>query len=396
MIEQYSTPIFGCHRYNPILQCSRTSCFRLRFIRLIEPFSLVIGRRPAPALSEPIVMKTIELRDSFGIDSLVLADRPIPTPGEGEILLKVNAASLNYRDLLVVDGTFFPDLQFPFVPASDAAGQIEQIGSGVTKFKPGDRVTTHFIQDWEHGSFNYTLVSAGYLSSTLGGPLPGVLSEYVVLPERGVVAIPSYLSDEEAATLPIAGLTAWESFRLGSLQPGQTVLVQGTGGVSILALQFAKAIGARVIITSSSDEKLRRAAKLGADITVNYKTNPEWWQTIKAATDGIGVDHVIDVGGPDTLNQSLKALKPGGFIAVVGLLTGTECQIDIRTFIVRNARVQSLTVGSRQSFEEMNAFLADHQLHPAIDAVFPWSKTPDAFRELRAGKHFGKLVLRPD
>jgi NADPH:quinone reductase-like Zn-dependent oxidoreductase len=341
-------------------------------------------------------MKTIELRDSFGIDSLVLADRPIPTPGAGEILLKVNAASLNYRDLLVVDGTFFPNLQFPFVPASDAAGQIEQVGSGVTKFKPGDRVTTHFIQDWEHGPFNYTLVSAGYLSSTLGGPLPGVLSEYVVLPERGVVAIPSYLSDEEAATLPIAGLTAWESFRLGSLQAGQTVLVQGTGGVSILALQFAKAIGARVIITSSSDEKLRRAAKLGADITVNYKTNPEWWQTIKAATDGIGVDHVIDVGGPDTLNQSLKALKPGGFIAVVGLLTGTECQIDIRTFIVRNARVQSLTVGNRQSFEEMNAFLANHQLHPAIDAVFPWSKTADAFRELKAGKHFGKLVLRPD
>ena len=206
-------------------------------------------------------MKTIELRDSFGIDSLVLADRPIPTPGAGEILLKVNAASLNYRDLLVVDGTFFPNLQFPFVPASDAAGQIEQVGSGVTKFKPGDRVTTHFIQDWEHGPFNYTLVSAGYLSSTLGGPLPGVLSEYVVLPERGVVAIPSYLNDEEAATLPIAGLTAWESFRLGSLQPGQTVLVQGTGGVSILALQFAKAIGARVIITSSSDEKLRTSSQ---------------------------------------------------------------------------------------------------------------------------------------
>jgi NADPH:quinone reductase-like Zn-dependent oxidoreductase len=341
-------------------------------------------------------MKTIELRDSFGIDSLMLGDRSKPTPGAGEVLLKVNAASLNYRDLLVVDGTFFPNLQFPFVPASDAAGQIEQVGPGVTKFKPGDRVTTHFIQDWELGPFNHTLVSAGYLASSLGGPLPGVLSEYVVLPERGVVATASYLSDEEAATLPIAGLTAWESFRLGSLQPGQTVLAQGTGGVSILALQLAKAIGARVIITSSSDEKLRRAAKLGADATVNYKTNPEWWQTVKAATDGIGVDHVIDVGGPDTLNQSLKALKPGGFIAVVGLLTGTECKLDLLTFLVRNARVQSLTVGSRQSFEEMNAFLAEHQLHPTVDEVFSWSKTADAFRELKAGKHFGKLVLRPE
>jgi NADPH:quinone reductase-like Zn-dependent oxidoreductase len=341
-------------------------------------------------------MKAIELRNSFGIDSLVLADRPKPTPGPGDILLKVNAVSLNYRDLLVVDGTFFPNLEFPFVPGSDAAGQIEQVGAEVTKFKPGDRATTQFIQDWEHGPFNHRLVSLGYLASTLGGPLPGVLSEYVVLPERGVVATPSHLSDEEAAALPIAGLTAWESFRQGRLQAGQTVLVQGTGGVSILALQFAKAIGARVIVTSSSDEKLRRAVKLGADVTVNYKTHPEWWQTVKAATDGIGVDHVIDVGGPDTLNQSLKALKPGGFIAVVGLLTGTECQIDILTFLLRNARLQSLTVGSRESFEEMNAFLAEHQFHPALDEVFPWSKTADVFRELKAGKHFGKLVLRPD
>ena len=341
-------------------------------------------------------MKAIELRDSFGIDSLVSADRPKPTPGPGEILLKVNAVSLNYRDLLVIDGVFFPNLQFPFVPASDAAGQIEQIGPGVTRFKAGDRATTQFIQDWESGPFNHSLLSAGYLASTLGGPLPGVLSQYVVLPERGVIRTPSYLSDEEAATLPIAGLTAWESFRLGSLRAGQSVLVQGTGGVSILGLQLAKAMGARVIVTSSSDEKLRRAVKLGADVTVNYKTEPEWWQTVKAATDGIGVDHVIDVGGPDTLNQSLKAVKPGGFIGVVGILTGTECKLDIRNFLSRNARLQSLTVGSRESFEEMNAFLAKHQLHPAIDQVFTWSKTPDALRELKAGKHFSKLVLRPD
>jgi len=341
-------------------------------------------------------MNAIELRDSFGIDSLVLANRPKPTPGPGKILLKVNAASLNYRDLLVVDGTFFPNLQFPFVPTSDASGQVEQVGPGVTKFKPGDRVTTHFIQDREHGPFTHTLVTPGYLASALGGPLAGVLSEYVVLPERGVVATPSYLSDEEAATLPIAGLTAWQSLRLGGLQPGQTVLVQGTGGVSIFGLQFAKALGARVIVTSSSDEKLRRAAKLGADVTVNYKTNPEWCEPVKAATDGIGVDHVIDVGGPDTLNQSLKALKPGGFIAVVGILTGTEGKLDVLTLLRRGARVQSITVGSRQSFEEMNAFLAEHQLRPVVDEVFPWSKTADAFSELKAAKHFGKLVLRPD
>jgi len=341
-------------------------------------------------------MKAIELRDSFSIDSLVVADRPRPVPGAGEILIKVNAVSLNYRDLLVVDGILVPNLSFPFVPASDAAGQVAEVGPGVTRFKPGDRVTTHFIQNWQQGPFTDGLVSSGYLASTLGGPRGGVLSEYVVLPESGVVATPTYLSDEEAATLPIAGLTAWRALRLGSLKAGQTVLIQGTGGVSIFGLQLAKAFGTRVIITSSSDEKLQRAAKLGADVTVNYKTNPEWWQKVKAATGGIGVDHVIDVGGPDTLNQSLQALKPGGFIAVVGLLTGIECKLDLSLFLLRNARLESLTVGSRQSFEEMNTFLAEHQLHPAIGSVFPWSKTIDALRQLEAGKHFGKIVLTPD
>jgi NADPH:quinone reductase-like Zn-dependent oxidoreductase len=340
-------------------------------------------------------MKTIELRNSFGIDSLVLADRPKPAPGPGEILLKVNAVSLNYRDLRVVEGIFFPQLPLPFVPASDAAGQIEEIGSGVTRFKPGDRATAHFIQNWERGPFNHTILSGGYLAATLGGPLPGVLSEYVVLPEGGVVATPSYLNDEQAATLPIAALTAWEALRLGSLQPGQTVLVQGTGGVSIFALQLAKALDARVIITSSSDEKLRRAAKLGADVTVNYRTDPKWWQTVKAATDGLGVDHVVDVGGSDTLNHSLKALKPAGFVAVIGMLTGTECKLDVLSFLLLNARIQSLTVGSRQSFEEMNAFLVKHPVHPVVDEVFSWNQTVDAFRQLKAAKHFGKIVLRP-
>ncbi|MBV8212273.1 MAG: NAD(P)-dependent alcohol dehydrogenase [Verrucomicrobia bacterium] len=340
-------------------------------------------------------MKSIQLRDSFGIDSLALADVPWPKPGPGEILIKVNAASLNYRDLLVVDGVFFPNLEFPFVPVSDAAGQVEQVGFGVTQFKPGDRVTTHFIQDWEDGPFSHALLSSGYLASSLGGPRPGILSEYVVLPERGVVPTPSYLSDEEAATLPIAALTAWESFRLGSLKAGQTLLVQGTGGVSIFALQIAKALGARVIITSSSDDKLRRATKLGADFTVNYKTNPDWWQSAKAATDGLGVDHVVDVGGQDTLNQAIKALKPGGFISVIGILTGVECKFDVLTFLRGNMRLQSLSVGSRQSFAEMNRFLEEHQLHPVVDAVFPWSESQEAFRDLKAGKHFGKLVLRP-
>jgi NADPH:quinone reductase-like Zn-dependent oxidoreductase len=341
-------------------------------------------------------MKSIQLRDSFGIDSLVLADQPQPEPGKGEILIKIKAASLNYRDLLVVDGTFFPNLSFPFVPVSDAAGQVEQVGSGVSRFKPGDRVSTQFIQDWDQGPFTHALVIPGHVTSTLGGPRQGVLSEYVVLPETGVVSTPSYLTDEEAATLPIAGLTAWQSLQLGSLQPNQTVLIQGTGGVSIFALQLAKALGARVIITSSSDDKLKRAAKLGADVTINYKTYPDWWQTVKAATDGIGVDQVVDVGGQDTLNQSLKALKPSGFIAVVGILSGIECRLDVLTVLRRAARIEGISVGSRQSFEEMNQFLEAHQVHPFVDAVFPWSKTADALRTLKSGKHFGKLVLVPD
>jgi NADPH:quinone reductase-like Zn-dependent oxidoreductase len=341
-------------------------------------------------------MKTVQLQGSFGIDSLTLFDQPRPKPGPGEVLVKIKAASLNYRDLLVVDGTFFPDLPFPFVPVSDAAGEVEQAGPGVTRFQTGDRVTTHFIQNWEAGPFTHALLSSGYLNSTLGGPLPGVLSEYVVLPERGLVPTPAYLNDEEAATLPIAAVTAWQSLQLGALKAGQTVLVQGTGGVSIFALQFAKALGARVIITSSSDDKLTRAAKLGADVTINYKTNPEWWQLVKTATDGVGVDQVVDVGGPDTLNQSLRALKPGGFMALVGLLSGVEWKLDILTFLLRNARLESLTVGSRQSFEEMNTFLVKQQLHPVVDRVFTWSETGDALRELKAGKHFGKLVLRPE
>ena len=341
-------------------------------------------------------MKTIELQDSFGVDSLGLVDRPKPKAGPGEISMRVNAASLNYRDLMVVNGIFFPNLAFPFVPVSDAAGEVDEVGPGVTRFKKGDRVTTHFIQDWQTGPFQDAPIGSTYLSSTLGGPRPGVLSEYVVLPEHGVVATPSYLSDEQAATLPIAGLTAWQCLAFGPLHSGQTLLVQGTGGVSIFALQLGKLYGARVIVTSGSDEKLARAAKLGADVTINYRKGPDWWQAVVSATNGTGVDHVVDVGGPDTLNQSLKALRPGGFIAVVGMLTGTECQLDVLTFLLRNARLESLTVASRQSFEKMNEFLAVQRLDPVVDSVFPLSKVRDAFRHLEAGKHFGKVVLRPD
>jgi NADPH:quinone reductase-like Zn-dependent oxidoreductase len=342
-------------------------------------------------------MKTIEVHNAFGTDSLRITDRPQPQPGPGDVLVKINSVSLNYRDLMVVNGVFFPDLAFPFVPASDASGEVIAVGEQVNRFKKGDRVTTQFIQDWEKGPFEEAYLGETYLATSLGVPGPGTLTEYISLAERAFVHTPGYLTDDEASTLPIAALTAWQALTLKPLQEGQTLLVQGTGGVSIFALQFAKLFGAHVIVLSSSDEKLVRAKKLGADATINYRKNPVWWKEVRELTGGHGVDHAIDVGGPDTLDQSIKALKGGGFIAVVGMLSGTETTIDQLTFIVRNARVESLTVGSRESFEKMNEFLvAKEELHPIIDSVFPWSKAAEAFRKLEAGKHFGKIVLRRD
>lgn len=341
-------------------------------------------------------MKTVQVYNAFAIDSLRVIDRPQPEPGPNDVLVKVNSVSLNYRDLMVVKGVFFPDLKFPVVPTSDASGEVVAVGERVTRFKQGDRVTTQFIQDWEKGPFEQDYLGETYLATSLGVPGPGTLTEYISLPERGLVHTPAYLTDDEAATLPIAALTAWRSLKLKPLQKDQTLLVQGTGGVSIFALQFAKQFGARVIVLSSSDDKLARAKKLGADATINYRTTPVWWKEVRELSGGRGVDHVIDVGGPGTLDQSIKALKGGGFIAVVGLLSGTETTIDQLTFIVRNARVESLTVGSRESFEKMNEFLVANELHPIVDAVFPWKKAAEAFHELEAGKVFGKIVLRRD
>jgi NADPH:quinone reductase-like Zn-dependent oxidoreductase len=339
-------------------------------------------------------MKTVEAHNTFGIDSLRVTDRPQPEPGPGEVLVKINSVSLNYRDLMVVKGVFFPDLSFPFIPTSDASGEVIAVGKQVTRFEKGDRVTTHFIQDWEKGPFEQDYLGDKYLATSLGVPGAGTLTDYISLPEHSLVRTPAYLTDDEASTLPIAAVTAWQALTLKPLQKDQTLLVQGTGGVSIFALQFAKLFGARVIVLSASDEKLARAKKLGADATINYRKNPVWWKQVRELCGGRGVDHVVDVGGPDTLDQSIKALKGGGFIAVVGLLGGTETTIDQRSFIVRNARVESLTVGSRESFEKMNEFLVTKELHPIVDAVFPWSAAIDAFRQLEAGKHFGKIVLR--
>jgi NADPH:quinone reductase-like Zn-dependent oxidoreductase len=348
----------------------------------------------APIIGIQDRMKTIEVHNSFGIDSLQVVDRPQPHPGPKQVLVRIDSVSLNYRDLLVVNGVFFPDQSFPFIPTSDASGEVVAVGEDVTRFKKGDRVTSHFIQDWEKGPFEQNYLGDTYLANSLGVPGPGVLAEYISLPERAFVHTPEYLTDVEASTLPIAALTAWQALTLKPLLKGQTLLVQGTGGVSIFALQFAKLFGARAIVLSSSDDKLARAKKLGADATINYRQTPTWWKEVRDLCGGRGVDHVVDVGGPGTLDQSIKALKGGGFIAVVGLLSGFETTIDQLTFIVRNARVESLTVGNRESFEKMNEFLVINELHPIVDAVFPWSEASRAFRALEAGQQFGKIVLR--
>jgi NADPH:quinone reductase-like Zn-dependent oxidoreductase len=367
-----------------------------RCLPIIEPFRRGIGRPSSAALGSRHLhrMKTVEVHNSFGIDSLRMTDRPQPQPGPGEVLVRVNSVSLNYRDLMVVNGVFFPDLSFPFIPASDASGDVVAVGERVTGFKKGDRVTTQFIPDWERGPFEQDYLGEKYLATSLGVPGPGTFTEYLSLPPRALVHTPAYLTDDEASTLPIAAVSAWRALTLKPLQEGQTLLVQGTGGVSIFALQFAKLFGANVIILSSSDDKLVRAKKLGADATINYRKNPVWWEQVRELCGGHGVDHVVDVGGPGTLDQSIKALKGGGFIAVVGLLGGTETTIDQLTFIVRNARIESFTVGSRESFEKMNEFLVANELHPVVDTVFPWNQAADAFRQLEAGKHFGKIVLR--
>ena len=332
-------------------------------------------------------MRALEA-NAFSIDALSLIAKPVPRPRRGEILLKLNAASLNYRDLAVLTEKYLPNLKLPYVPASDAAGEVVEIGEDVTRFKVGDRATTVYTQGWHDGMPTLELRT----QRTLGWPLSGVLQEYLVVPAEDAVATPAHLSDAEAATLPIAALTAWSTLADGHVKSGDTVLVQGTGGVSIFALQFAKLAGARVIATSSSDEKLERAKRLGADIGINYRTTPDWHTAVRAATNGRGVDIVVETAGA-TLDKSLAALAFGGFVGVVGFVAGYEAKFPIRALVGPMIRVQGIAVGSRARFEAMNRAIALHGLKPVIDSTFALEDAANAFRHLRAGAHFGKVVV---
>lgn len=336
-------------------------------------------------------MKAFEIQE-FGIDQLSLAERPVSSLAFGQVLVRMKAASLNYRDWMMVNGIYNPKLRLPMIPLSDGAGIIEAIGPGVAKFREGDRVTLTFFEQWVDGP-----PTREKHQTARGGAIDGVLSEYVITHEDGLVHTPEHLSDVEAATLPCAGLTAWHALQEAPpIVSGETVLIQGTGGVALFALTFAKIAGARIIITSSSDEKLERARKLGAHETINYKSQPAWEKEAKNLTGGIGVDRVIELGGGKTMTQSMQAVRPGGVISLIGVLGGAQSTVDPRPILIQSLRVQGIYVGSRSMFERMNRAIELHALRPVVDRIFAWTEIKEALRYMESQQHFGKICLTWD
>jgi NADPH:quinone reductase-like Zn-dependent oxidoreductase len=333
-------------------------------------------------------MRLYRLPKHTSFDDLTLQEADIPRPGPGQVLVRLHAASLNFRDLAVATGKYMmsalpPDL----VPLSDGAGEVVETGPGVDRVKVGDRVAGIFMQGWLGGE-----IEPSHGATALGGAIDGVLAEYRVFDQNGLVHLPAHLSYEQGATLPCAAVTAWNAlYGLNRLMPGQSVLLLGTGGVSIFALQFAHAAGARVLITSSSDEKLARAASLGANDGINYKATPDWAPEVRKRTGGRGVDHVVEVGGPGTLQQSIASARLGGTVSLIGVLT--RGQIDPLPILGGGVLVRGLFVGSRAMFEDMNRAIALHGIVPVIDRVFPFEEAPAAYRALKAATHVGKVVI---
>ncbi len=327
---------------------------------------------------------------SFGIDSMEFVERPTPEPGPGEVLMKNHAVSFNYRDLLVVKGRYNPRMALPRIPCSDGAGEVIATGSQVTRWKPGDRAAGIFMQNWLDGP-----PTPAKVRGALGGDIDGMLTEFVVLHESGLVRIPEHLSYAEAATLPCAAVTAWNALASAKLMPGATILIQGTGGVSLFALQFAKLAGLRVLGVSSSHEKLERARSLGLDAGINYRDTPGWDLWVLDQTDGEGVDLVVEVGGVGTLPHSLRALRMGGLIAQIGVLSAHTEAIPLPLILHKQARIQGIYVGSRQDFEGMNRAIANAHLRPVL-ACQPWTQTRQVLEQMEAGAHFGKLAVNLD
>jgi len=325
-----------------------------------------------------------------GIDGLKLNELPVPEPKAGEILVKMTAASLNYRDLLVINGVESWKPISPRIPISDGVGEVVSVGDSVSRWKVGDRVAGLFLPKWLDG----TLTAEKYVSPLGGAAADGVLAEYVVFYEQAVVKAPDNLSDAETATLPVAALTAWHAVaRRSQVQKGETVLIQGTGGVSLFALQFVHALGAQPLVISSSDEKLERAKTMGASATINYKKFPAWEEQIIELTGGKGVDHVIETVGGENLNRSLNAIKLSGTISFIGLIAGLSAPINTYQFVTKNVQIHGIETGSREMFEEMNRFIERHDLKPVIDKTFAFDEIREALRYLESGTHFGKVTI---
>ena len=339
-------------------------------------------------------MKAYQIQSYDGLDGLIQTEIAEPTPpGSGQVVVRVRAVSLNYRDLMILTGQYGGgNPPAGLIPLSDGAGEVSAVGAGVSRVKPGDRVAGIFFQDWLGGG-----IEVAHHKSALGGARNGMFAEYVTLSENGVVKLPEYFSFEEAASLPCAAVTAWNGLvEQGHLFAGETVLLLGTGGVSMFALQIAKMHGANVIITSSSDDKLARAKALGADETVNYKTYPDWEKVVWNLTGKRGVDHVVEVGGPGTFEKSLATAKHGGRIAQIGVLSDQGAKISPLPILGKSLQINGIYVGSRTMFERLLTAFTVSQTRPIIDRVFPFSEAKAAYAHLQSGAHFGKIVITLD
>jgi len=337
-----------------------------------------------------VEMKAYELQDTSGLAGLKLVDKPVPQPDIGQVLVRIRAVTLNYRDLLTVKGGYGSRQKLPLIPLSDGAGVVEAIGPGVRRLKAGDRVIGSFFENWLGGK-----PTKEKFDGALGGVADGVLAEYRIFRQEALVLTPPHLTDEEAASLPCAALTAWGAVvKLGGIRPGDVVLTQGTGGVSLFALQFAKMSGAQVIATSSSDEKIERLKKLGADQTINYVAVPEWGKLAREMTGSRGVDLVVEVGGVGTLNESIRATSIGGSIALIGVLAGpAKDNTRLPLIVMQQQRIQGVTVGSVEDLQAMVDAIALNGMHPVVDRVFPFAEAKAAFAHMASGKHFGKVAI---
>lgn len=335
-------------------------------------------------------MRAWVVKGGFGLDRLVCETRPAPAPGPGEVALRMRAVSLNYRDLMMVQGAYNPRQPLPLVPCSDGVGEVVAVGEGVQAWAVGDRVCPIFAQGWLAGD-----VPDDANASTLGGPLDGTLREVMTVPAHAVVRAPDHLTDAEAACLPCAAVTAWRALAVeGGVRAGDTVLTLGTGGVSLFAVQLGTMMGAQVIVTSSQDVRLERARALGAVAGVNYVDDKNWGRSVVALTGGRGVDVVVELGGAGTLDQSLRAVRAGGRIALIGVLAGVKTELALTKVFMRGIQLRGVLVGSKADFLDLNrALTARPDVRPSIDRVFGFDEVPEAFAHMQAAGHLGKIVV---